>query len=503
MKATSQNQQNLPLRQHQHADVKLLNNTFLFASKIIQASLLTCFFYCASFAQTQQDADMAYEQVMQLQFLKHPKALKSSIEIDYALELSHVLEVLAEEDDKLYQAYEEQFETTVASWKKKRENEPYLAELYVLWAFAKLKMKQEFQAAMLIRKAYHIVTDEHHNKNLKAQKTKGLLYIMLGAVPEKYNWLLRVFSMQGNTTEGIQLLKNLYQAEHNQAWESGLWLALAQGYLLQEPQLGLALADSLIQQKPNRTIAKLLAASLALKANQAEITLGYINNWQTNKNTTPLVYYLAGEANLCKGNDVEAAAWFIRFHQQYKGTNLVKDAYFKTGLSYWLLNQNSIAKRYFTLAAENGVAHTEADKYAEKALSTIQESDKTLWRIRLFTDGGYFTKAKELVESKNENDFIALKNQVEFYYRKARLFDKLKEPISAEKFYLQTITKAGKNSWYFAPNACLQLGYHYKSMNQIEKACLYFNQALSYDKHEYKNSIDSKAKAALAQLNCK
>lgn len=475
----------------------------MFASKIIQASLLTCFFYCTSFAQTQKEADAAYEQVMQLQFLKQPKALTSSIDTDYVYELSHVLEIIAEEDDKLFLAYEEQFETIAASWKKKRENEPYLAELYVLWAFAKLKMKQEFQAAMLIRKAYHIVTDEQHSKNLKAQKTKGLLYIMLGAVPEKYNWLLRVFSTQGNTTEGIQLLKSLYQAEHNQAWESGLWLALAQGYLLQEPQLGLTLADSLIQQKPNRSIAKLLAASLALKANQAEITLNYMDDLQTNQNVTPLFYYLAGEANLCKGNDVEAAAWFIRFNQQYKGTNLVKDAYFKTGLTYWLLNQNSIAKRYFTLASQNGVAHTEADKYAEKALATILESDKTLWRIRLFTDGGYFAKAKELVESKNESDFTSLKNQVEFYYRKARLFDKMKDTASAEKFYLQTIAKARKNHWYFAPNACLQMGYQYKSMNENEKACRWFNQALSYDKHEYKNSIDSKAKAALAQLNCK
>ncbi|MEX1238151.1 MAG: tetratricopeptide repeat protein, partial [Cyclobacteriaceae bacterium] len=55
-------------------------------------------------------------------------------------------------------------------------------------------------------------------------------------------------------------------------------------------------------------------------------------------------------------------------------------------------------------------------------------------------------------------------------------------------------------NWYFAPNACLQLGYIFQSQNRMTEAEEYFRQALSYRRHEYKNSIDSKARAALAQL---
>jgi hypothetical protein len=58
----------------------------------------------------------------------------------------------------------------------------------------------------------------------------------------------------------------------------------------------------------------------------------------------------------------------------------------------------------------------------------------------------------------------------------------------------------GQENWYFAPNACLQLGYLYQSRNMLAEAEEYFLRALAYKRHEYKNSIDSKARSALAQL---
>jgi uncharacterized protein HemY len=49
----------------------------------------------------------------------------------------------------------------------------------------------------------------------------------------------------------------------------------------------------------------------------------------------------------------------------------------------------------------------------------------------------------------------------------------------------------------------LQLGYLLVEQKQVKEAKKYFEKALSYKKHEYKNSIDSKAKSALAQLKKK
>jgi uncharacterized protein HemY len=70
-------------------------------------------------------------------------------------------------------------------------------------------------------------------------------------------------------------------------------------------------------------------------------------------------------------------------------------------------------------------------------------------------------------------------------------------------YYEKTIEMNGNANWYFAPNACLQLGYLMLEENDVAAAEEYFEMALSYKKHEYKNSIDTKAKTALAQLKSK
>ena len=59
---------------------------------------------------------------------------------------------------------------------------------------------------------------------------------------------------------------------------------------------------------------------------------------------------------------------------------------------------------------------------------------------------------------------------------------------------------AGDESWYFAPNACLQTGYLLVEEGKTAEAKNFFQKALTYKKHEYKNSIDSKAKSAMARM---
>nr|HPI81275.1 hypothetical protein [Cyclobacteriaceae bacterium] len=56
------------------------------------------------------------------------------------------------------------------------------------------------------------------------------------------------------------------------------------------------------------------------------------------------------------------------------------------------------------------------------------------------------------------------------------------------------------NNWYFAPNAALQLGYIARADHNLAEARRYFELALDYRDHPYKNSIDSKARSALDRL---
>ncbi|HEY8401534.1 MAG TPA: hypothetical protein VIK89_09745, partial [Cytophagaceae bacterium] len=81
-----------------------------------------------------------------------------------------------------------------------------------------------------------------------------------------------------------------------------------------------------------------------------------------------------------------------------------------------------------------------------------------------------------------------------------RLHHKVGSINDAIDYYLKTIELSPPDTYYFAPNAALQLGYIYKRKSDKENARKYFQKALTYKNYEYKNSIDNKAKAALNEL---
>jgi tetratricopeptide (TPR) repeat protein len=155
---------------------------------------------------------------------------------------------------------------------------------------------------------------------------------------------------------------------------------------------------------------------------------------------------------------------------------------------------------YFEEATKKGKVATEADKHAARALTDNPMPNMKLAKVRYSTDGGYYDTAIRLLRSIRTEDIPTPRETTEFNYRYARLYHKLSDLEKAKSYYLKTITLTGQESWYFAPNSCLQLGYIYVSENNTAEARNYFNKALSYKKHEYKNSIDSKAKSALVQL---
>ena len=59
----------------------------------------------------------------------------------------------------------------------------------------------------------------------------------------------------------------------------------------------------------------------------------------------------------------------------------------------------------------------------------------------------------------------------------------------------------GKNATeYFAARAALQTGYIYEKKAAKKEAIRYFEMVLDMDDHEYKNSLDQRAKAAINRI---
>ncbi len=431
--------------------------------------------------------------------------VEDAVEAAYVASLAEAIELLVSEDNTKFPDYEERFLRRIDKNLKgaPRDYQFVQAEIRLQWAFVYLKFGHELDAAIRLRQAYQIAEGcrEKFPDYMPIRKTTGLLQVIIGSVPDKYGRILNLLNMSGSITAGLADLNEVSTIDSPLARESKILFALVEGFVLSRPASALAHMQEILAVEKNNPLLMFLSASLALKNSQNELALKMLDGLSASDKSLPIYYadYLRGEAYLHKGdylNSISAYRWFIN-HQT--GENYIKDAYYKIGLCYWLHGNQNDALALFKEAREHGRESTEADRSAARALSDKNPPNVKLSRIRYFTDGGYFAEAEKLLSTVTPGDLTLKRDEVEYYYRKARLAHKSGRADPVE-FYLETIHRTGQENWYFAPNACLQLGYIYQAQNKIKEAEEYFLRALSYRRHEYKNSIDSKARSALAQL---
>lgn len=103
-------------------------------------------------------------------------------------------------------------------------------------------------------------------------------------------------------------------------------------------------------------------------------------------------------------------------------------------------------------------APTDEDKAAQKEANQNYVPNANLLKARLLCDGAYYAKALEIINTIQPNKLTRSRDQVEYYYRKARIFDEQNNDTEAIKFYQQTIEKGAAYDYYFAANAALKLG---------------------------------------------
>ena len=480
-----------------------------------KASLTACLFLLAStqftFAQDwkfTQVSQQAYDLALNLRFeeayqlIPEPKTISDH----YVISLAEAIELIVTENAGKFTQYENNFRNRLnKKIKSSAQDYQFLhAEMRLQWTFVYLKFGHEFDAALNLREAYLLASSLKSKSPgyFPIRKTSGLLDVMIGSVPEKYNWVLSVLGMQGSVPAGLSDLRMVKNSNSAMSLEADLLYALAQGFVFQKPDSALAELTKVPKQKSDNSLALFVAASLAIKNSQSEEALNFLTTLAAGNKGIPVYYadYLKGEVYLHKGEYLNAIASYRWFISHYVGQNYIKDAYYKMGLCYLLNGNINDAMHFFDEARTKGREASDTDKAAARSLSEKELPHVLLSKIRFSTDGGYYDRASQLLASITEKDLPTKRDQVEYQYRKARLLHKTNQLEGAKSYYNQTIDLAGDENWYFAPNACLQLGYIYETEGKKVEAKRIFEKALSYKLHEYKNSIDSKAKSAIGRL---
>jgi tetratricopeptide (TPR) repeat protein len=489
-------------------------------SSLKKAGFTACFFLVShgllaidKIWQFSPELQKAYQLVLNLQpdiaLAQINKVTNKSEELYkmYLLSLNETIDILVTEDPKRLDQFETNFKQRMEYLNGLVQSPEILflqAELNLQRGFNLLNTGQEFNAVFAIRKAYNLVQEcqKKYPDFIPIKKTSGVIQVMVGSVPEKFAWFMGLLGMHGRVEVGQKQLTELRNSKSSLSLEATILFFTVKGFINQLfAEAAKGMKDCLKEQPDNRLVL-FIAINMLMKDSQAENALELFNTLDKQTQGLQMYYveYLRGEALLQKGEYQKAILAFQKFQKGYRSTSYRKDSYYKIALCYWLLNDEAQAKVFFEKAKVTGKDNAEPDKYAAKQLEEGKLPNKKILRARLATDGGYYEEATAALQSISPTELKEPKEQTEFWYRRARLAHKTRDLPNAKIFYLQSISMTKDNPWYFAPNSALQLGYIAQEQKDYTAAKKYFEQALGYKRHEYKNSIDNKAKAALEQI---
>ncbi|MCY1366799.1 hypothetical protein D9M69_537050 [compost metagenome] len=185
-----------------------------------------------------------------------------------------------------------------------------------------------------------------------------------------------------------------------------------------------------------------------------------------------------------------------------KGKTYIKETHLKLYYAYHFSDNREKSLYHLEMIRKSGNTNADPDKNAEKIYQLISREipQKELLQARMAAEGGYY---QETLMYLNQVQPHLLNNEwlSEYHFLKGISSHRLGRLSDAEAHLKNAIDISSKTDWNSGKaNASLHLGYVYQSTKQITRARAYFEKALSYKTHELKNTVDIKARAALAQL---
>ncbi len=384
------------------------------------------------------------------------------------------------------------------------------AEVRLHGAFVKLKFGQELSGSWDIIKAYKLLAENARKfpTFLPTYKALGVLHILIGSVPENYTWVTRIIGLRGDVRLGLAELDRASQDPIFRT-ETELVTLLVQAYVLKFTDADTRQLTQLIAQNPDNLLLHFFGATIQMKNGQGDKALALLQARPTGPAylPMPIIDNILGDIYLQKGDETEAATYYGQFLRLFRGQNFLKDTHYKLFLCHWLSGKPGTALPYLRRVKEVGRTVTESDKAAQKFAEAHADKGLTpgqtvLMQSRLATDGGFTDRALAVLKPYSENHFAALPDRAEYQYRMGRIYQRRNTPDLSIAPFRRAIflTDSANTGLSFGATAALQLGYVYQQKRQLALARQFFEKAISYKKHEYKNSIDNKARAALNQL---
>ena len=378
--------------------------------------------------------------------------------------------------------------------------------IYMHWALVNLQCGEQLKAALKFRKCFALLKD---NEKLFPsfeynQYIASMQEAVVGSLPGSYKWIAAVFGYKGNIKKGMAGMANFVNT-HNASQplfaESQLFYLYARFYLAFEQKEVWNYMNSPGFVTQNNLLNTYVKVSLALDYNKADGAIELINDLKTDAgyNTYPIFKHKMGLALLTR-LDTSCIDYFRQYLKDNKSDRYIKDSWQKMAYTHYLHGNMGQANYCRMQPKTQGYARLEVDKQAVKFAEGSQWPERNLLKARLLTEGGYTTKAFEILRNLNHNDITELPQKAEYFYRLGRVYHESGDTKRALEYYQYTIYTGKNLHEQFAARASLQKGIIYEHSGMTELSIAAYKECLKMPAHDFQNSIDQQAKAGLNRV---
>ena len=415
------------------------------------------------------------------------------------------------EDPVEYAARKDNFEKRLDAFESGPQNSPFYryckSLTYIQRASVRIKFGERFSAGWDFKKANSLIKDNRSKyPNFALNKmVLGPIQVVIGTIPSGYKWITSLLGMKGSISAGMQQMNDFINNNDTVAKlfanEAIFYYCYLKFYIENKPEEVFKIIQNKKLDVVNNHLFTYLAANLGINSKRTDYAAQVIQNRNLSGDymITTAWDFEMGYVKLHKLQLDDAIVFFQRFIKNFKGNFYVKDVLQKLSWAYYLKGNKGEAERYRLLTIKEGNTESDADKKAYRDAKKNQWPNETLLKARILNDGGYQRDALNTLQTKTVNDFSKPEETLEYSYRLARIYDDMGRDDEALRFYRVSIKLGKEMTEYYAARAALQMGYIYEQKGMKAQAIAAFQECLDMGDHEYKDSLDQRAKSGIAR----
>ena len=415
------------------------------------------------------------------------------------------------EDPAEFAARKDNFDKRLDAFDGGPDNSPFYryckALTYIQRASVRIKFGERFGAGWDFKKANALIRDNRtrYPNFTPNNMLYGPIQVVIGTIPSGYRWITSILGMKGSISQGMQQMRTFMNSSDSNARlfsnEAIFYYCYLMFYIENKPEEVFKLIQNKKLDVVNNQLFTYLAANLGINNKQTDYAAQVILNRNPSTDYLPVTAwdFEMGYVKLHKLKLDESISYFQRFIKNFKGKFYVKDVLQKLSWAYYLQGNKEEAEKYRLLTIKDGNTDSDADKKAYRDAKKNVWPNEVLLKARILNDGGFQREALSTLQAKTVNDFVKPEETLEYSYRLARIYDDMGRDEDGLRFYRVAIRLGRDRQEYYAARAALQMGYIYEQKGQKTQAIASFQECLDMEDHEYKDSLDQRAKSGIAR----